>query len=361
MSHQPERKEKDCLNCGVVVAGRYCQNCGQENLVPKQTTWGLITHFVYDIFHFDGKFFHTLKHLLFKPGFIPAEYIAGKRMRYLDPIRMYLFTSAVFFLIFFAINKGGENFINIGSKMRLMTKMERLEYASVLHQQVEGNPTDSLKAKQLDYVLDSTLRIRLFSADEKVDNDSSFAINLAGEPYVMEVSKPQKEEEELYAVGNWMGQRLQEKWKTYKQRFGDDEKAMVNNMADSFMHKFPYILFVSLPFFALILKLLYLRRKPFFYSDHAVFTLYHYIFTFILLLVFFLVNELNDWLDWSLLSFLSAMLFLSGGVYLYIAMKRFYGQKWGRTLIKFLLLNILALTVVGTLMIVFILLSVFQL
>ncbi|RYZ28031.1 MAG: DUF3667 domain-containing protein [Chitinophagaceae bacterium] len=77
VSHQPERKEKNCLNCGATVAGRYCQACGQENIVHKQSAWGLITHFVYDIFHFDGKFFDTLKRLLFKPGLVPKEYIAG--------------------------------------------------------------------------------------------------------------------------------------------------------------------------------------------------------------------------------------------------------------------------------------------
>ncbi|MGV3656323.1 MAG: DUF3667 domain-containing protein [Chitinophagaceae bacterium] len=56
---------------------------------------------MYDIFHFDGKFFDTLKYLFFWPGGVAKEYVKGRRNRYLDPIRMYLFTSAVFFLIFF--------------------------------------------------------------------------------------------------------------------------------------------------------------------------------------------------------------------------------------------------------------------
>ena len=361
MSHQPERNEKNCLNCGVTVAGRYCQNCGQENIVPKQSVWGLITHFVYDIFHFDGKFFHTLAHLLFKPGFIPAEYISGKRMRYLDPIRMYLFTSAVFFLIFFAINKGGENLVNITGDWRLMTKMERLKYASILHQQGKALAPDTSRTRQLSFLLDTTVRINLAPPDAKQVGDSSFLIQLDGQSFLMEAVKPQKENEELEVGNSWFGQRLDAKWKAYKRKFGDDERAMINDIADSFLHKFPYILFVSLPLFALILKLLYVRRRPFYYSDHAIFTLYHYIFTFILLLAFFLINKINDWLDWGVLSFISVVLFLSGGVYLFIAMKRFYRQKWFKTFVKFLLLNILALTAVMLLMVAFILLSVFQL
>ena len=103
MSHKPERKEKNCLNCETIVQGRYCHVCGQENTVPHQSFGGLTKHFIYDIFHFDGKFFETLIPLFFKPGVVAREYTSGKRIKFLDPIRMYLFTSAVFFLIFFSL------------------------------------------------------------------------------------------------------------------------------------------------------------------------------------------------------------------------------------------------------------------
>ncbi|MCW3112565.1 MAG: hypothetical protein JWR18_961 [Segetibacter sp.] len=69
MSHFKERKEKNCLNCNAQVQGRYCQVCGQENVEPKETFGHLVTHLIYDITHLDGKFFSSLKYLLFKPGF----------------------------------------------------------------------------------------------------------------------------------------------------------------------------------------------------------------------------------------------------------------------------------------------------
>ena len=97
MSHLPVRKEPICLNCGAQTPKRFCSNCGQENIEPKETVWHFITHFINDIVHFDGKFFSTIKLLLFKPGFLTKEYVQGKRARYLDPVKMYLFTSFVFF------------------------------------------------------------------------------------------------------------------------------------------------------------------------------------------------------------------------------------------------------------------------
>jgi len=103
VSHLKERKEKICLNCNADLYGRYCHVCGQENLEPKETVWHLIEHFFNDITHFDGKFFETVRYLLRKPGFLSAQYMAGRRASFLNPIRMYVFTSAIFFIVLFSL------------------------------------------------------------------------------------------------------------------------------------------------------------------------------------------------------------------------------------------------------------------
>src|SRR4029078_1863472 len=105
VSHSPLRKEANCLNCCATVQGRYCHICGQENVEPKETFWHMFIHFFYDITHFDSKFFETVKDLVFKPGFLSKEYVKGKRASYLHPVRMYVFTSAMFFLVFFSLFK----------------------------------------------------------------------------------------------------------------------------------------------------------------------------------------------------------------------------------------------------------------
>ena len=111
VSHLKERTEKICLNCKAELIGRYCHVCGQENLEPKETVWHLVQHFFNDITHFDGKFFSTVKYLLRKPGFLSREYMAGRRASYLNPVRMYVFTSAIFFLILFSL-KGPSDYIH---------------------------------------------------------------------------------------------------------------------------------------------------------------------------------------------------------------------------------------------------------
>ncbi|WP_026751548.1 DUF3667 domain-containing protein [Sediminibacterium sp. C3] len=77
MSGLTERKEKNCLNCNATVHGRYCHVCGQENTEPREKFGHMLTHFVFDLFHFDGKFFRTMKYLLLKPGFMAQEHLRG--------------------------------------------------------------------------------------------------------------------------------------------------------------------------------------------------------------------------------------------------------------------------------------------
>ena len=101
MSHFKERKSKSCLNCNAEVYDRFCGVCGQENIEPQESVFHLFKHFFEDITHFDGKFFTSVKYLLTKPGHLTREYEAGRRLSYLNPVRFYIFTSFLFFLIMF--------------------------------------------------------------------------------------------------------------------------------------------------------------------------------------------------------------------------------------------------------------------
>jgi len=134
----------------------------------------------------------------------------------------------------------------------------------------------------------------------------------------------------------------------------------IKHFIESFIHKLPYLLFVSLPFFALILKLLYKRNKNFYYSDHAVFTLYHYIFSFFLLLLVYGVQAIRDSMGLQFLRYLYPVIFTWGGIYLYVSMLKFYGQRWSKTLGKFVLLNILGYFMLMLLFLIFLIFSVLQ-
>src|SRR5690606_9953155 len=158
MSHRPERKEKDCLNCGTIVHGKYCHVCGQENTEPKESFWGMVSHFFNDITHFDGKFFTTLRVLLTRPGFLSAEYMRGRRMSYLNPVRMYVFTSALFFLIFFSIRNADEG-VKIFDPAGPLTAAQRDSILKKVEPRLERMPGNFNLQKQIELLKDTTRQI----------------------------------------------------------------------------------------------------------------------------------------------------------------------------------------------------------
>jgi hypothetical protein len=355
VSHQPERKEKDCLNCGTLVQGRYCHQCGQENIVTHQNFWALTRHFIYDLFHFDGKFFDTIKYFFTRPGYVARQYAEGKRMSFLDPIRIYLFTSAIFFLVFFSM-KG----LNIGEDLENepISSRQRAQLSDFYQEQLKQKPGDSVLAQRIRLLNDTTIRLTLDTLGWRRDLAQSMTINGRRYRSVAEFDSVQKvlpKDSQL----NFFERYFMRKAMQSNLKYGS-EKQGIKVFIDQLLHKLPYMLFLSLPFFAGILKLLYIRRKNFYYSDHAVFTLYHYVFSFILLLLIMLVSELGDRLRWGFAETIIVVLSLIWPVYLFIEMKNFYRQSKRKTFVKFILLNILGFLLMMLLFTLFILLSIFQ-
>jgi hypothetical protein len=350
VSHQPERKEKDCLNCGTLVQGRFCQHCGQENIVTKQTFWSLATHFVFDIFHFDGKFFDTLGTLLFRPGKVAREYISGKRVRYLDPVRMYLFTSALFFLVFFAVTKP-----KISGDLDDSFVLTNTDRISVLHNLANEKDSAGAFHKYVVGTLLDTSQVILFNAGSS-SRDSLIWYN--GKGYKMEHYSTRHLEDSINKK-SWIDRAFQKKFRKAAENKQNDENA-AQTIIGEMLHRLPYLLFVSLPFFALILKLVYVRRKQFYYSDHIIFTLYHYIFSFFLLLLVIGFKELANLSSARVFTWMSTLLMILWLVYLYKGMKVFYGQSRKKTILKFFLVNLLGIFSFILIVFVFLTLSAFE-
>ena len=274
-------------------------------------------------------------------------------MSYLDPIRMYLFTSALFFLIFFSVNAVE---IGTGKQKAVLTNEDRQELISDYQKRLAQHPEDSLLTQRIAVLQDTTKAVNLDSLHRKKGiftfNDKTYLSLEDYDTTQAHLAAPQKD--------GWLKRKLIRKAITINDKYNEGNE-LVQVFMETFLHKLPYLLFLSLPFFALILKLLYSRRKAIYYSDHAVFTLYHYIFSFILILVIFGVAALYSWLNWGLLNFLLVLLYLTLPAYLLIEMKRFYGQGWGKTLGKFLLLNVSGLIILLLLFAIFMVFSLFQL
>ena len=358
MSHAPERKEKNCLNCGTEVLGRFCHVCGQQNVVPKESFWKLVIHFFYDITHFDSNFFYTLRYLLFKPGFLSKEYLKGRRASYLNPVKMYVFTSAIFFLIFFIIYDPEKAIVFNATPLTYQQRMDKI-----------NDFQNELKKKEKDSAI-LVKEIELLKDTAKIVTDldlvktagSGLPLDINGRKYrtIAEYDSAQQSLDPAKR-DEWFEKLLVKKQIQISTKYKGDPSEVSTSFVEIFLHKLPYLLFVSLPLFALVLKLLYVRRKQFFYADHAIFSIHHYIFSFILLLIIFLVGAIRNKPGFHWVLTIEIGLFIAWPVYLYTAMLNFYKQGWFKTFLKFFLLNMLAFFSLLLLFVIFLFLSILQL
>ena len=112
----PDHSSEHCANCGSPVSGHYCSNCGQR-AGERRLSLGDIAHeLAAEHFGLDSKLGRTVITLLRHPGKLTTEFLAGRRIRYVPPLRLYLSLSVLFFLLSAAktnvtSSKSGDNIL----------------------------------------------------------------------------------------------------------------------------------------------------------------------------------------------------------------------------------------------------------
>ena len=407
MSHLKERKEKVCLNCKADLYGRYCHVCGQQNLEPKETVWHLIEHFFNDITHFDGSFFSTVKYLLRKPGFLSTEYMAGRRASYLNPIRMYVFTSAIFFIVLFSlrspdkivkvnetpeVGKGLPALVKDSAKLEkslaeataedranLHYKLNKLKIEMAAIKKTFGDTTtrafldtdrESLFLQSLDdslrrgglspQVQDNIKEIISIDREDQEGGFNLFGTRLGKYKTVGQYDSAQNTLPDSLRNG-WFTRILARRLIATQAGYNQDKKSWWEHFQENFLHSFPKILFFSLPFFALILNMLYFRHKQYYYVDHGIFTIHVYCANFIFILFMVLLSKLGEMINlgWvtGVINLLNFLIWLYMLFYLFKAMRSFYKQGWFKTFVKYLLTGFLALIVNLILLLIFLVIS----
>lgn len=146
--------ESACLNCGTPLIGSHCHSCGQAAHVHR--TLGAFFHdLLHGVFHFEGKVWHTLPMLIFRPGKLTREYIDGRRARYVSPLALFLFSVFVMFAVIqqtagdLNLDKDGKVAINVGLSKGTAEVEKSLAAAQEKRAKIEakGGDTDDLDAE----------------------------------------------------------------------------------------------------------------------------------------------------------------------------------------------------------------------
>jgi Protein of unknown function (DUF3667) len=101
-----------CANCGAQLSGHYCSACGQKAGSPAHSVGHFLWEAIESLTHADSRVRNTLVPLLRRPGFLTREFFAGRRARYVPPLRLYLILSVVFFVLSALLNSGPAGHVN---------------------------------------------------------------------------------------------------------------------------------------------------------------------------------------------------------------------------------------------------------
>src|SRR6476659_3350554 len=118
------RKRKDeralthCENCGTPLTGEFCSACGQHAVDYRRSLWRVLIDAADSFLNWDTKFLASIWILLTKPWRLTNDFNAGRRARYVHPLRLYLIASIVFFLLARAINWDTEGPIQLTAQDR---------------------------------------------------------------------------------------------------------------------------------------------------------------------------------------------------------------------------------------------------
>jgi len=281
MSKNPLRKDKTCLNCRHVVEKRFCPICGQENIDTRKTFYQLFIHFFEDLTHYENAFWKTIVNLLFKPATLTKEYLSGKRLSYLAPVRLYIFISLITFFLISILST--ENTIQITTK-----KSETKTALQELNQ--GGNIFFG------------------FHSTKELDSIQNYG------------SKSEK----LSSFHYWIfhrGLSIIEKY---------TKEEIIQKFSESFVHNFPKLLFLYMPIFALLLWIFH-DKKRWYYFDHGIFTLHYFSFLLLIILILFLFDKVFSMLNNSgFTGFISVLINFLGYswmiYYFFPAHHRFYNE-----------------------------------
>ncbi|MBS1771248.1 MAG: DUF3667 domain-containing protein [Bacteroidetes bacterium] len=318
--------EQQCKNCGSVLDGKFCKNCGQKVIEHKETIWHAVTHFVSDIFHYDGRFIRTLKLLLTRPGFLSLEYKNGAREKYVDPFRLYLFMSALAVVVF----------VNIESPQETVTRRDNPDIIRFIDSTRAALLTDrahSAKNKKGRYD-----RIKFEVNGKKITILDPADILKHGKRYYDSVQNTLSPQKRTSGYFRYKDMKVIEAYDAfdmapynYSQKI--DEKISL---------LLPKAFFISMPFFILALFALYFnKRKQYLSAYHAIFTLHIYTTMWVFIMLDSITSTYFEHPKTHIIyTCVGYIIFFGCLVYLYVAMLRFYKERWWLTLIKAIVLII---------------------
>ncbi len=324
--------EGQCHNCHAPLSGPFCHACGQKAGHLHRPIWELAHDFMHSILHWDGRIWFTIRSMFLSPARHVNDWINGRQMRYVPPIRLFVFIS----LLMIGLLTFSDVVLWQLQKNELTEKELQANYVAQDKQllcllgSVSQTPTKSDGCDKI-VTYSSEYEARALSLETKASGLKDDLIDTAD--MKIEGGKDAVKLRGVIAHFNDMMKRPRE-----------FNAAVSGSLSKYFL--------LAVPLHALLLKVFYIRRKRYL-MEHVIFSLQSHTILFLMLLICVLIA----WISRGALNGnqLVGGMFLAYAVHLFVAMKKFYGQGAIRTSLKFAAVGFcyfMLMTTIGTLLLV---------
>jgi hypothetical protein len=358
-----------CLNCGAKLEGPWCHACGQPVKGMIRHLKSILHDFLDTVFEYDSRIWRTLVPLYFVPGQITLDYVAGKRIRFVLPFRLFFVLTVVAFLILqFAVTPTvpSERLAAEFPGLLESTTVEDVSRArdqalegidetlvEIGHGPLRDRASAGLERARRSIERDAQARIDWIEAVEVARAEGRelppeprsgpvIQFGADAEPWDLEVNPleiPLLPEFANAKVNEWIGRAV---------RNIERVEEEPGRYMDAFLGLLPAVLFVLMPIFALLLKVFYVFTGRL-YMEHMVAALHSHSFLALALIVSVGSSALSIAVPSGMrifMGYLYSASLLWIPVYLLIMQRRVYGQSWGFTLIKFVAIGSIYLVLV---------------
>lgn len=323
------KKTEKCLNCGYDFqeeVNNFCPSCGQENDDKLKSIRELLKEFFLNLVTYDTKMYRSLFPFIFRPGKLTNAYNCGQRMKYILPMRLYLVTSVIYFFVFsmVVISQNEKGLVDFEFSDKDKKEKPKKPEASIKNDSLPNKFKSQPVAAKNDNTKAKNKKQKL-----KVQN-TVFGIN---SHIIVDLAKRNKGISEDAILDSIRIER------NFLNRLAVRQTIRLNNASLTeiikfFWDKVPLTMFFLIPIFALVLKILYIRRKKYF-LEHFIFVLHTHSFYFFLLTLVTLGTFMLNYTDNNLIP----GTFLILGSYTYASFYNVYKQNFFKTLVKMFFYN----------------------
>ena len=311
-----------CENCGAQLQGHWCAKCGQPAIDYRRSFRHVIADLLNEFLNWDSKFFATIGLLLARPWKLTNEFLAGHRVRYVHPLRLYLLASILFF---FAVNYGARGLRfepgNLSPKDRaeLEADLKKQDLPPAAREKLEAllreSPASPAPSPQT--------TVPSPSPAPKTDKQKQEFGKIGERPFVVF-----DQAKSTTPFESWIEARAKEKMGEHGTKMGLFISTLFSNL--------PYMMLCCIPLFALVLKILYVRRHIF-YIDHLIYALHIHTFAYTgIMLIVLATIGLNRVIPGPIAGWTIALLWIAFLVQIFLSIRRVYRQGWFISIFKFL-------------------------